>query len=300
MALNPRALDLFREVVRHNGMTRAAAALGIGQPFVTRAIARLEAEIGFALFARAHGGVTLTPEGEAFLREVERSRAGLDQLGRAAREIRERGTGMVRIACLPALTLGFLPHVLKRFMQAAPGVTVSLAVRSPDAVWSWVAAQQCDLGLARPKAGYVGVEHEPFLATPAVCAVPRGHRLAAKRAIAPKDLRGVPLIAAYPSAPHQSRVERAFADAGVAMTVVAEVQYTVPRCALAAQGLGVAIVDPVAAGGLGLAGVVLRRFVPAIPIETVMLFPANRPRSRLTHQLAELLREECRRAVRLS
>ena len=50
MFLNPRHVDLFREVVRHNGITKAALSLRIGQPFVSRAIARLEREIGFALF----------------------------------------------------------------------------------------------------------------------------------------------------------------------------------------------------------------------------------------------------------
>src|SRR6516225_10187335 len=102
--MHPRHLDLFRDVVRYNGITKAAEALGIGQPFVTRAIARLEADIGFALFVRGRGGVTLTPEGELFLKEVERSQAGLDALNRAARAIRDRGAGMIRMACLPALT----------------------------------------------------------------------------------------------------------------------------------------------------------------------------------------------------
>ncbi|MBH0619219.1 LysR family transcriptional regulator, partial [Salmonella enterica] len=40
--LNPAHVDLFRAVLRHGGMTRAAAALGLGQPHVSRGIARLE------------------------------------------------------------------------------------------------------------------------------------------------------------------------------------------------------------------------------------------------------------------
>ena len=38
--MNPAHLDLFRAVLRYGGMTRAAGALGIGQPHVSRAIAR--------------------------------------------------------------------------------------------------------------------------------------------------------------------------------------------------------------------------------------------------------------------
>ena len=51
-------------------MTKAAAALGIGQPHVSRAIAQLEAELGFELFIRGHGSATPTLEGEAFAREA--------------------------------------------------------------------------------------------------------------------------------------------------------------------------------------------------------------------------------------
>ena len=66
--MNPAHIDVFRAVMRHGGMTRAAAALGIGQPHVSRAIAQLEADLGFPLFVRGHGSAFPTEEGEAFSR----------------------------------------------------------------------------------------------------------------------------------------------------------------------------------------------------------------------------------------
>ncbi|WP_409565249.1 LysR family transcriptional regulator [Methylobacterium sp. J-078] len=50
--INPAHLDLFRAVMRHGGMTRAAEALGIGQPHVSRAMAQLEAETGLPIVLR--------------------------------------------------------------------------------------------------------------------------------------------------------------------------------------------------------------------------------------------------------
>jgi len=292
MDLNPRHIDIFRHVALHNGMTRAADALGIGQPFVTRAVSRLESELGFALFLRSHGGLTLTPEGELFLREAERSRAGLEELARAAREIRERGSGMIHFACLPALTFGFVPRVLRRFCATHHGVTLSLAVRSPETIWNWVASQQCDLGLARHRPGHIGLDEEPFLSAPALCALPRGHRLTSRKAVSPQDLREEPMVAAPAHAAHQARIERAFLDAGIRPRIVAECEYTAPRCALVAEGLGFAIVDPLAARDLANSRVVLRRFIPEVPISTVLLFPSGRPRSRLAEDLAAALRDE--------
>src|SRR5260370_34169104 len=85
--MNPAHIDLFRAVMRHGGMTRAAEAHGIGHPHVSRAIAKLEADLGFPLFVRGRGSALPTIDAEAFSREVERTYAGLDQLPEAGREV---------------------------------------------------------------------------------------------------------------------------------------------------------------------------------------------------------------------
>jgi len=187
--MNLSHVDLFRAVVRHGGMTRAAAALGIGQPHVSRAIAQLEAELGFLLFVRGHGSALPTEEGEAFAREVERSYAGLDHLRQAARQIRELGTGPLRVACHPSLAARLVPRAIHRLNSERPGARVSLHVPSPDTIWSWASTGQCDIGLVRPRSGYTGVACEHFLTVDAVCALPRRHPLARRRVIRDLDHR---------------------------------------------------------------------------------------------------------------
>lgn len=290
--LNPRHVDLFREVVRHNGITRAALSLRVGQPFVSRAIARLERDIGFALFARGRGGVTLTPEGEIFLREVERNQVGLAYLARAARGIRERGSGTLKVACLPAFTYSLMPRIVGAFARKNPGTVVSVTVGSPDSVWGLVASGQCDLGLARPQAGFAAVDHELLMTVDAVCVLPRQHRLRVRRSITPQDLRGEPMIAAPASAPHRAHLQRIFDDAKVEVRTVAEVQYSMQRCALVAQGLGFSIVDPIVARDFAGSRIVLKPFVPRLEVTTVLLSPAQRPQSRLARQFCDPLRSE--------
>ncbi len=286
--LNPSHLDLFLAVLRHGGVTRAAAARGIGQPHVSRAIAQLEADVGFALLVRGHGSALPTREGEAFAREVERTYAGLDQLQRAAREIRELGTGPLRIACQPSLASRLVPRAIARLVRETPGAQIALHVPSPDTIWAWTASGQCDIGLARPRSGHSGVDSETFLVSDAICALPRRHPLAAKRAISVEDLAGAPLIAGAPGT-FQLAIEAAFARAGIAASFAFTAQYTAARCGLVAEGLGLAIVDPLPARDLGLP-IVLRRFRPAVPIETVLLRPAGRPTGllaeRFLHHLA--------------
>ncbi|MBE7248052.1 MAG: LysR family transcriptional regulator [Actinomycetospora chiangmaiensis] len=282
--INPAHLDLFRAVMRHGGMTRAAAALGVGQPHISRTIAQLEAELGFPLFVRGHGSAVPTQEGEAFAHEVEQTFAGLDHLQQAGRRIRDRGTGSLRVACQPSLASRLLPQAIRGLDAECPGVRIAVHVPSPDTIWSWAASGQCDLGLARPRSGYTGVTAEPFLTTMAVCALPRRHALARKRVVTAADLAGVPLISAGSSAV-QAATEAAFVAARVVPHFALMAEYTAARCGLVAEGLGAAIVDPVPARELTGLPVVLRPFRPGIPIETLLLCPAGRPPSRLAGRL---------------
>lgn len=289
--MNPAHLDLFRAVLRHGGMTRAAGALGIGQPHVSRAIAQLEADLGFRLFARGHGSAVPTREGEAFAREVERSYAGLDRLAEAARQIRELGTGPLRIACQPALVSRLLPRALRRLHAEHPGARIAVHVPAPDTIWAWAASGQCDIGLVRPRSGHAGVVAERFLTVDAVCALPRRHPLAAKRTITVRDLADEPLIGGAPGV-FQEAVEAAFAQVRLAPRFAMTAQYTAARCGLVAEGLGAAIVDPVAARDLALP-IVLRPFRPHLPIETLLIRPTRAP-GILAERLIGVLREAVR------
>ncbi|KQO84939.1 LysR family transcriptional regulator [Methylobacterium sp. SD274] len=289
--MNPAHLDLFRAVLRHGGMTRAAAALGIGQPHVSRAMAQLEADLGFALFVRGHGSVLPTQEGEAFAREVERTYAGLDHLSQAARQIRDLGTGPLRVACQPSLASRLLPRAIRRLSEESPGIRVSVHVPAPETIWSWTASGQCDLGLVRPRSGYSGVICEPFLAIDAVCALPRGHALAARRVIEVGDLAEEPLIAGATGV-FQQAIEASFAAIGLVPRFGLMAQYTAARCGLVAEGLGIAIVDPLPARALANLPIVLRPFRPRLPIETLLIRPAGRPPGQAAERLVRhLLRE---------
>ena len=289
--MNPTHIDLFRAVIRLGGMTRAAVALGIGQPHVSRAIAQLEADLGFLLFVRGRGSALPTEEGEAFSREVERTYAGLEHLRQAASQIRELGTGPLRVACQPSLAFRLVPRAIKRLNSVSPGVRVSLHVPSPDTIWSWASTGQCDIGLVRPRSGYAGVAREAFLTVDAVCALPRQHALARKRTITVSDLAGVPLITGGPSA-FQQAIEEAFARAGIEPHFAMMAQYTAARCGLVAEGLGLAIVDPIPARDLSRLPIVLRHFEPRLPIETMLIRPGGKPPGNLMARFISLLKAE--------
>lgn len=74
-----KQLQYFRAVAKQNSISRAAEALYITQPALSRCIKRLEKEIGTPLIERMSTGVKLTPAGEAFLKELDQSFLHIEQ-----------------------------------------------------------------------------------------------------------------------------------------------------------------------------------------------------------------------------
>ena len=97
--LDLKYLQYALAVVRYGSVTQAARALYLAQPNLSRAIGELEQSLGFPLFLRTRQGMSLTPQGERFLTEVETL---LDRLSDLARECRQESRRRVHFACVPS------------------------------------------------------------------------------------------------------------------------------------------------------------------------------------------------------
>lgn len=288
--MNLKQLDAFRAVILTGSVTRAAEWLHVSQPAVSRLIGDLERSLKFTLFERTKGRtVSPTPEATSFYEEVQRSYVGMDALAKIGDDIRNFRSGQLRVACLPALAMGFLPGVISSFGNDHPGVSIQLQARSSSTVHQWIAAQQFDLGIARP-AKFPGVEVLPFLRIPGVCILPPGHRLASRRVLVPKDLAGERFISLALEDLTRSRIDQMFDEVGDTRKIVVETQYAATICGLVLKNVGCSIVNAVTAIDFHERGLVVRRFEPEIFFEYVLVLPAHRQRSRITHSFLESLR----------
>jgi DNA-binding transcriptional LysR family regulator len=122
-------LRAFDRVVREGSFSRAALALGIGQPAVSARIQALEDAVGGTLFTRGRR-IALTALGESFLPFARRA---LDVLGEgieAARQAQVGQRGHIRLATLGSLAGGLVGPALAAFVTAHP--RVEYTVRSAD------------------------------------------------------------------------------------------------------------------------------------------------------------------------
>jgi DNA-binding transcriptional LysR family regulator len=118
-------LQAFDRVVREGSFSRAALALGLGQPAVSARIQALEAKVGGLLFHRGRR-IALTALGETFLPFARRALEVLGE-GVAAAQLAQVGQrGRVRLGVLGSLAGGLAGPALARFLPAHPHVDVSM------------------------------------------------------------------------------------------------------------------------------------------------------------------------------
>lgn len=273
-------------------MTAAAESLHTSQPNISRLIAQLERNSGFKLFERVGGRLLPTDEGAALFADVERAFIGLHSLEQSAQNIRRGGTGRLRIAAVPSLSLTVLPRVVQRFRQENPDVAISLHTNDSPMVAHWAASQFCDLGLV----SYVGedmpgVKSQAICDVPGVCVFPKGHRLSAFTSVGPEDLRGEEFISLSQNDGSRARVDRAFSDDREHRKLNLETPYAATVCSLVALGLGVSIVSPIVAQEYLHTGIETRPFRPQIRFSTYLLLPADRPIGLLTQRFSQLIDE---------
>lgn len=285
-----REIEVFRAVMTAGSASKAGQVLGITQPAVSQAIARLEAGAGLPLFARVRGRLHPTQEALALLAEVNRCFVGLDSIQHRLRSLRQFSVGTVRIASLPGLGLSFLPRVLSEMNLEERRLVVSLQIMGSREVRERLLAQECDLGLMADEVSASGLVHSVFARYHGVVALPPAHPLSSKRVIRPTDLAACPLIGLNPEDGASLRLDAIFRAHGVEPRIIVNTPYTVSQCELVRQGIGVAVVNPVTAIDYVDRGVALRKFSEQLEYICILAMPSGGMLSEFARQLLAVAR----------
>ena len=262
-------LRYFMAVAEHLHFGRAAAALHISQPPLSRAIRALEERLGVTLLLRNRRRVELTPAGSRLLEETRRT---VGQLERTVLELRGMAAGergRLRIGFVSLADYGgVLPQLLKSYKAARPGVQLSLREMLSPEQSAALAAGELDFGLLLPPVEdsetleHLVVQREHFVA-----ALPARHRLAAGRArLAMSELAGESFVMVPREiAPGLYDIVNGLAArAGFSLNVAQEANQMQTVVSLVSSGLGAAVV-PGSVANLGRRGVVYRRLADKHP-----------------------------------
>ena len=263
-------LRYFIAVAEQLHFGRAATALHISQPPLSRAIRALEERLGMALLIRNRRKVELTPAGALLLEEARRT---LGQLERTVRELRSMASGergRLRIGFVSLADYGgVLPSLLKSYKAQRPGVQLALReMLSPEQSLA-LTAGELDFGLLLPPVSEAeDLEHMVVQRERFVAALPARHRLAASHGpLAMSDLAGESFV----MVPREIApglydiVSGLAARAGFSLNVAQEAIQMQTVVSLVSSGLGAAVV-PGSVANLGRRGVVYRRISDRHPV----------------------------------
>ena len=291
-----RQLRQFIAVAEHLHFGRAAAALHISQPPLSRSIQDLEAKLGAKLLERSRRKVELTAAGAWYLEEARQVLARLERAGRSVAERSAGGTGALRIGFVTIADYSVLPGLLSRFKAAHPGVSLALRELVTESQLEALGAGDLDLGFVLPPLPARDVDSITVNREPLVVALPGRHALARER-----GPLGVRALAEEPFVMVPANLARGLSEvvlgvcarAGFAPRITQEAVQMQTVVSLVSSGLGVAIV-PASLLNLRRSGVVYRPVRDRHPRIELRLAWRRDARSVPLARFVELAKRECK------
>jgi DNA-binding transcriptional LysR family regulator len=250
MRSSPQALDrgvdlltlrAFVALAREGRFRRAARALGVQQPTLSRQVQRLEQEFRAKLVVRRPRGITLTAAGERLLLYAEAALSSLEVARVEIADLSGRLQGPVALGALSTVGAYFLPPVIASFRQHHPAVQISVREGLPDGLEALVARGDLDLAISAAPVRREGLTAGTLWREDYVLVVPPGHRLAgAERTVTLAEVTTEPFILA-PASRSLEVVEAACAKQGRRPIVVVHTDSLETFKRMVAAGVGITL-----------------------------------------------------------
>ena len=191
------ALRWFQLVADGYTVTEVSEIFGTSQSGVSRALARLEEQVGTPLLQRQGRVLRMTHAGSAFKRHVDPLVNHLDDGLAAVSELVDPETGVVTLAFPQSLGSWLVPGLVGRFRREHPRVRVALVRTEAGTVGRvspQLATRRADLELTAHRAAGLDVAWQPVLVEPLVLAVGLRHRLARATSVGLADVAQEPFV----------------------------------------------------------------------------------------------------------
>ncbi|GAB7059020.1 LysR family transcriptional regulator [Streptomyces mexicanus] len=237
-----QVLRSFQAVAEGLTVTEAAAEARITQPALSRALRRLEEEVGAELLQRVGRVLRPTSAGRVFKEYVDAALDSYDRGRRAVAEVVDPDTGLVSLAFLHTLGTWLVPRLVTGFREDFPRVRFELHQHGEMGLVQHLLDATADLMITSGDPDHPLITWRRLLVEPLWLAVPTGHRLARRGRVRLAEVAGEPFILLKPGYGLRSVTESLCREAGFAPRVAFEGEEVHTLRGLVAAGLGVSLI----------------------------------------------------------
>lgn len=236
----------FVKIAELGSFHEAADALHLSQPALSRRIKKLEDGLGTPLLERTTRRVGLTSVGRDFLPKARRLLDDFEDSILSIRELAERQTGQVTLACIPTAAFYFLPSVIRQYNAQYPKIRIRLLDLSANDGLEAVLRGEADFGINMLSGQHPDIEFVPLVQEQFVLACRRDHELAGRPSISWGELVEHRLIGVGRLSGNRVLLDHALSARGIRPKWFYEVQHLSTSLGMVEAGLGVSAMPSLA------------------------------------------------------
>jgi DNA-binding transcriptional LysR family regulator len=235
-------LEYFQTLACIQHVTRAAEALSLSQPALSRSIARLEEELGVPLFDRQGRTITLNRYGRLFLKRVDRMLMEFNQGKQELQDLVNPDYGEVALGFLHTLSTSLIPDLIGAFRVQFPTIRFQLSQNHSYSLLEKLNAGELDICLiAEPTETKIPIQWTPLWSEEIFVTLPLGHPLASAESIILDQIADESFIFMKKGYALRDTTDRLFQKKGISPKVTFEGEEVATAAALVAAGLGVSL-----------------------------------------------------------
>ena len=240
--MDDTTLRWFLSLCETQNMRDSAARLGVPQSTMSRAITRLEHEVGIGLFDRHGRSLRLNRFGELLRDHAARAVGELDLARRRLDEHLDPAQAVVRLGFLQSLGRWLVPRVVAAHRETAPATRFEMSQGLARDLFAKLRDDVIDAAVVTPPPAAEGDLRWVQLEEQQLClAVPPDHPLARRARARVRDADGVPFVGFGPTTDLRHVVDELLADAGAEPVVAFQSAEIDTMRGLVRAGLGLSI-----------------------------------------------------------
>lgn len=210
--MNARQIDYFIKAVEFGSLGKAARALSISQPALSKSLHQLEEEFQAKLVERSSYGIRPTAFGECLYEHAKRAEGEINRARHEIDVLRGAQRGSVSIGVIAVIARNILPHAVARLTRARPGISISVTERFNSLLFSAFYRGEFDFIVAAIETAQLeaGLTTRVLFYDELVVAVRPGHPLTRAAAVTAKHLAQHSWIYPKMGTPYRSRIDEYF------------------------------------------------------------------------------------------